>query len=456
MSSSPVARETEKLRARTQKSAKLFEEGRELAPSGVHSNYRLIDPYPLYFSRGQGSRLWDADGNEYIDFNMAFGALVAGHAHPKLTAAISDQIRNGTIYGYEGADCNELAKIITNRFHVDMVRFSSTGAEATMHALRIARAYRGRNKVLKFEGCYHGSHDALLVSVKPSKEKEGDPKRPNRVPASTGIPPATIENTLVAPFNDLDSTRQIAQSNQDDLAAIILEPIAMNMGFVPAEPDFIQGLRQLADETGAVLIFDEVKTCGKFFHGISDYYGVEPDMKTMGKAIAGGYPLSVTGGRRAIMEKIVPGVLSHAGTFNSNPLCVRAALVTLKEILTEDAFKRLNKLGELLAKGYLDIVMDQKLNAQVQWSGLSGTLMFAESPVTDWRSFQTINVGRWFAYWLSMLNQGIIPCGTGPDEQWTISVAHNEQDVQRHLEAFEKAAKTLQETIENLPIVEAI
>ncbi len=451
-----VPEETEKLRAKTPRSLKLFEEARKFAPSGVHSNYRLIDPYPLYFTKGRGSRLWDVDGNEYIDFNMAFGALVAGHAHPKLAAAISEQVRNGTIYGYESSDCNELAKIITERFHVDMVRFSSTGAEATMHAIRIARAYRGRRKVLKFEGCYHGSHDALLVSVKPSKEKEGDSKKPNAVPASTGIPEGTIENTLVAPFNDLQTTERISNTNRDDLAAIILEPIAMNMGFIPAKPEFIKGLRQIADDTGAALIFDEVKTCGKFFHGIADYYDVEPDMKTMGKAIAGGYPLSVTAGKREIMEKIVPGVLSHAGTFNANPLCVRAALVSLKEILTEDAFKHLNKLGAMLARGYEDIVRDKGVPAQVQWAGLSGTVIFADQEVTDWRGFQTIDVGRWFVYWLAMLNQGIIPCGTGPDEQWTISVAHTEEEVQKHLEAFDRAAGTVRETSERLPIVEAI
>ncbi len=456
MSSVPVKQETEKLQARTPKSAELFEQGRELAPSGVHSNYRLIDPYPLYFSKGEDGKLWDADGNEYLDFNMAFGALVVGHAHPKLTEAISDQIRKGTIYGYESTECNELAKIFTERFHVDLVRFSSTGAEATMHALRIARAYRGRRKVLKFEGCYHGSYDALLVSVKPSKEKEGDPKKPNRVPASIGIPEAAIENTLVAPFNDLEATRRIAETHRDDLAAIILEPIAMNMGFVPGKPDFIRGLRKIADVTGAVLIFDEVKTCGKFFHGISDYYHVEPDMKTMGKAVAGGYPLSVIGGRREIMERIVPGVLSHAGTFNSNPLCVRAAIVTLKEILTEDAFRRLDRLGSILAKGYEDLVKDRRIMAQVQWAGLSGTIMFTDREVLDWRSFQSIDVGKWFAYWLAMLNRGIIPCGTGPDEQWTISVAHTEEDVQKHLQAFGQAAKVVQATSESLPIVEAV
>jgi len=454
--SDPIGQESSELQAKTKESKRLFEESRKRAPSGVHSNYRLIDPYPLYFSKGKGSRLWDVDGNEYIDYNMAFGALVTGHAHPILVSAMVEQVRNGTIFGYENSGCDELAKILTERFHVDMVRFSSTGAEATMHAVRIARAYRNRAKVMKFEGCYHGSHDALLASVKPTKEKEGDSKRPNVVPASIGIPESTLSNTVVAPFNDLESTRILAEENRDDLAAIILEPIAMNMGYVPAKPEFIEGLRKISDETGAVLIFDEVKTCGKFYHGISDYYHTEPDMKVMGKGIAGGYPLSVIGGKREIMEKIVPGVLAHAGTFNSNPLSVRAAIVTLNEILTENAFDHLRKLGSMLGKGYEDVVRDRGLTARVQWAGPSGTIMFSDQEVTDWRSFQKVNVGQWFAFWLAMLNRGIIPCGTGPDEQWTISVAHTEEDIQRHLDVFSETASMIKATSEKLPIVEAI
>lgn len=456
ISVNPVKVEVERLQAKTGRSKSLFEASRRRTPWGVHSNYRFIDPYPIYFDRGEGSRLWDADGNEYIDFNMAFGALVTGHAHPKLTEAISDQIRKGTVYGFESADCDELAKIITERFHVDMVRFSSTGAEGTMHAIRIARAYRNRRKILKFEGCYHGSHDALLVSVHPPKEKQGEPRRPNRVSSSAGIPEDTIKNTVVAPFNDLEATQRIARKYRNDLAAIILEPIAMVMGFVPSTHDFIRGLRQIADETGAVLIFDEVKTSGKFYHGVSDYYHIEPDMKVMSKAIAGGYPLSVIGGKREIMEKIVPGLVAHAGTFNSNPLCVRAAIVTLKEILTEDAFSRLHKLGTMLAKGYEDIVENRNLTARVQWAGLSGTIMFTDREVVDYRTCQLIHIGKWYAYYVGMLNRGIIPFGTAPDEQWTISVAHTEDDIKRHLDAFDQVAEIVRRATEELPSIEAL
>jgi glutamate-1-semialdehyde 2,1-aminomutase len=405
---------------------------------------------------GRGSRLWDADRNEYIDFNMGFGALVTGHAHPVLTAAICDQIRKGTVYGYECADCDELAKIITERFHVDMVRFSSTGAEGTMHAIRIARAHTSRRKVMKFEGCYHGSHDALLVSVHPAKEKQGHPRRPNRVASSKGIPDGAIEDTVVAPFNDIEATRAIAETCQDDLAAIILEPIALVMGFVPGRLEFIRGLREIADDTGTVLIFDEVKTSGKFYHGVSDYYHIEPDMKVMAKAIAGGYPLSAIGGKREIMEKIIPGEVAHAGTFNSNPLCVRAGIVTLKEILTQDAFKRLERLGGMLATGYESIVKDRNLRAQVQWGGLSGTIMFTDTPVTDYRTCQMIDIGKWFTYYVAMLNRGIIPFGTAPDEQWTISVQHSEEDIQKNLRAFDEAAELVPATTEDLPIVEAL
>jgi len=453
---SPTKAELEKFQVKTRKSGELFARSRQRTPWGVHSNYRYLDPYPLYFKEGRGSRLWDVDGNEYVDFNMGFGALVTGHAHPLLTTAICDQIRKGTMYGYESEDCDELAKIITERFHLDMVRFSSTGAEGTMHAIRIARAHTARNKVLKFEGCYHGSHDALLVSVHPAKEKQGPARRPNRVASSKGIPAASIENTVVAPFNDIEATRSIVETCQDDLAAIILEPIGMTLGFVPGKEEFIRGLRAIADETGAVLIFDEVKTSGKFYHGVSDYYHVEPDMKVMAKAIAGGYPLSAIGGKREIMEKIVPGEVAHAGTFNSNPLCVRAAIVTLKEILTQDAFKRIDRLGEMLATGYGRIVKDRNLTAQVQWAGPSGVIMFTDTPVTDYRTCEMIDIGKWFTYYVAMLNRGIIPFGTAPDEQWTISVQHSEEDIDRNLRAFDEAAEIVRATTESLPIVEAL
>jgi glutamate-1-semialdehyde 2,1-aminomutase len=220
--------------------------------------------------------------------------------------------------------------------------------------------------------------------------------------------------------------------------------------------DFLKRVQELAGEIGAVLIFDEVKTSGKFYHGVSDYYHIEPDMKVMAKAIAGGYPFSAIGGKREIMEKIVPGEVAHAGTFNSNPLCVRAAIVTLRDILTEEAFKRLNRLGAQLAVGYEHTVKDKNLTAQVQWAGLSGTISFTDKPVTDYRTCQSIDIGKWFSYYVGMLNRGIIPFGTAPDEQWTISVQHTDQDIQRHLQAFDEVAELVKVTSLKLPVVEAL
>jgi glutamate-1-semialdehyde 2,1-aminomutase len=453
---SSIERETRTFESKSHRSKQIFEEARELAPFGVHSNYRFVDPYPLYFSRAKGSRIWDADGNEYIDFNMGFGALVAGHSHPTLVREISNCIDEGVLYGFEAEDSVELAKIITSRFGYDMVKFSTTGAEATMHAVRLARAYTGRSKLLKFEGCYHGSHDALLVSVKPATEKAGGRASPNQVPSSKGIPPEVVTNTIIAPFNDLEACEAIVRKHRDELAAIILEPIPMNMGFVLPEKGFLEGLRRLADESNCLLFFDEIKTCGKFHRGAANHFGVKPDLCTMGKAIAGGFPLSVITGSKKIMETIVPGQVSHAGTFNSNPLSVRAAIITLKNILTESGFHVAQKLGEQLGKGYDEIAHDAKLKAQLQWVGLSGTIHFSEEPVKDWRSFLETDTATWFLFYISMMNRGIIPTGTGPDEQWTVSVQHEKQDVNNAIETFKSIAADLKNVMETMPLVEAL
>lgn len=452
-----VPEEEAKLYAeRTKNSKRIFEANRRLAPYGVHSNYRFVEPYPLYVSHARGDRIWDVDGNEYFDFNMAFGVLACGHAHPKLVSAMREAIGEGTIYGFETEEAYELADLLCKRFGLEMVRFSSTGLEATHHAVRIARAYTSRKKVLKFEGCYHGSHDTLLVSVKPTAEKAGDARRPNRVPASLGIPEESVANTLVAPFNDLEATWEIVKENSGEVAAVILEPIPMNMGFVPPKKGFLEGLRKLCDEEGCLLIFDEVKTCGKFYSGAAGYFGVKPDLVTLGKAIAGGYPLSAVGGRRDVMETIVPGKVSHAGTFNSNPLSVKAALVTLGEILTEQALSQAQKLGDTLGSGYRDAVADHKLNAHVEWIGISGAVFFGGGRVENWRDFLRCDVGAWWTYYVGMLNRGVIPCGTGPDEQWTISVQHTEESVRKHLEVLDEVLAKLKREKPTMELVEAI
>jgi glutamate-1-semialdehyde 2,1-aminomutase len=442
--------------SRTPRSNSVFKKSRLLTPYGVHSNYRFNDPYPLYCRRARGSRIWDVDENEYVDFCMGFGALVSGHAHPLLTKAITDRIQNGTLLGFETEEAYTLAKIFSQRFSLDMVRFSSTGLEATMHALRLVRAYTKRKKILKFEGCYHGSHDALLVSIKPSKNKAGSKKFPNAVPASLGVPEEAIKNTAIAPFNDIEAVEELMRRNEGEMAGVILEPIPMNMGFIRPKPGFLEGLRKLCTKYGVALIFDEVKTSGKFYRGAAGHFGVSPDLTVMGKAVAGGYPLSVLGGKKEVMEKIVPGVVAHAGTFNSNPVSVTAGIVTLSEILTENAMQNSAKLGESLAKGYRDLIRDSGIQGRVQGSGLSATVYFSEREVTNWRDFLQCDVGLWWVYYTSMLNRGIIPTATGPDEQWTVSVQHTKDDIQRHLEVFEKVARSLRGLDISMPIVEAI
>jgi glutamate-1-semialdehyde 2,1-aminomutase len=451
-----VQRMREAYERRTRRSEELFKQAQRYTPFGVHSNYRYIEPYPLYCSRSQGSRIWDADGNEYVDFNMGFGALVTGHAHPLLVQAIKERAERGVMLGFEFEGTHELARLICERFGVDMVKFSSTGLEATQHAVRLARAYTGRRKVLKFEGCYHGSHDSLLVSVKPQRARAGHARKPRPVPASQGIHEGILANTLVAPFNDLEAVEEIMRRHGNDVAAIILEPIPMNMGFVPPKPGFLEGLRRLCDEYNSLLIFDEVKTCGKFYGGAQKRFGVRADLIALGKALAGGLPLSTLAGRREVMEAIVPGQVAHAGTFNANPLSVAAGLVTLRDILTEAAMERASRLGEELARGYQEILQDAKLQAQVQWMGISGNIFFTDKPVENWRDFLQCDVGRWWAYYLGMLSRGIIPEATGPDEQWTVSVVHGPEDISVALEAFKSVVSDLRRFELRLPVVEAI
>jgi glutamate-1-semialdehyde 2,1-aminomutase len=448
--------ELQEYRRRTKKSARTWEAAKRRIPSGVNSNYRFVEPYPLYIQKARGSRVWDADGNAYVDFNMAFGALVAGHSHPVLAKAMRDRVANGTIFGYESVEAAPLADHVCKRFHVDRLKFSMTGLDSTLFAVRLARAVTGRRRILKFEGCYHGSHDALMVSIKPRKEASGDPKRPNPVPASKGLLEELLATAIVAPFNDLDATETLALSHAEDVAGIILEPVPMNMGYVQPRPGFLEGLRAIADEVGAVLIFDEVKTCGKWYGGAEEAFHVRPDIKVLGKAIGGGFPLAAVGGRTAILDQVVPGQIAHAGTFNANPVSVSAGLVTLTKILTRPGVRHAQRIGTDLAKGYRDIIEDRDLPMTVPSGGISGTVHFARHEVTDWRSFQAVDVGRWWGYYVAMQNRGIIPMATGPDEQWTTSVAHTKADVALHLDAFEEVAGAIQHGQGEMSLVEAI
>ncbi len=455
MSMPPKVRaEISKFLERTKRSEEIYEEAKEYIPFGVNSNYRYSEPYPIYVSRAQGTRIWDVDGNEYIDYFMGYGVLTAGHSHPRLVEVITEKIKNGTIYGFEFEESYKLAKIICKRFNVEMVRFSNTGLECTMHAIRLARAYTQRDKIIKFLGTYHGSHDQVLVATKPNLKAAGHPKRPAKVPSCPGIPKSLIEDILIAQFNDLESVESILREHPDEVAAIILEPVPMNMGVILPKKGFLEGLRKLCDEYGVILIFDEVKTSGKVYGGAEEAFGVKPDMKVMAKAIAGGFPLSVIAGSKEIMQHYGPGRVAHAGTFNANPISISAAIVTLEEILTREAMAKAIKLSEDLAKGYRDVLTDAGIDNYVAIFGTSGNLYFTSEPIYDYHSMVSkLHIGRWWAYYVSMMNRGIIPTAFGFDEQWTVSVQHTEEDNQKHLDALQDTVPILKEEIPNIRLL---
>ncbi len=430
-------------RQRTPRSHALWEEARRWSPLGVHSNYRYVEPYPLYVNRAKGVTLWDADGNDYLDFNMGFGSLQSGHAHPKLVEALSRQVENGSVYGYEWERTPEVAERVCRRYGMAKVRFSTTGLEATHHAIRFARAHTKHRYVLKFEGSYHGSHDTLLVGVKPRLEVAGAHDHPKSAPASPGILPEVSERTLVAPFNDLAAARRIALEHRGDLAAVIAEPIPMNMGFIVPDDEFFPGLRELADELGALLILDEIKTGAKYPHGGAGRVGVRADLITLGKSIACGIPMSAIAAGPGILDEVGPRKVAHAGTYNSNPLAMTACLASLDHILTDEALERSARLNGRLAKGYQEVFDDAGVTAHVAADGVSGTVFFADHPVRNWRDFLTVDGDRSMLYYYLCLNRGLIPSGTGPDEQWTISVQHTDADVDRHLEILASVAERL-------------
>jgi len=433
----------EDYRRRTPRSLELFERARRWSPLGVHSNYRYLDPYPFYVKSARGVTLRDADGNQYLDFNMGFGSLQSGHAHPALVSTLQRQLEEGSVYGYEWERTPEVAERLCRRFGMDRVRFSTTGLEATHHAVRFARAHTRRRFVLKFEGSYHGSHDTLLVGVKPRREVAGPSDHPASAPASPGIPSEVTAGTLVAPFNDIEATRRIAYEHRDDLAAVIAEPIPMNMGFILPEPGFFPALREMCDQLGALLIFDEIKTGAKYPHGGAGRVGVRPDLMTLGKSIACGVPMSAVAAGPGLLDEVGPRKVAHAGTFNSNPMAMAACLASLDHVLTDAALERSADLCADLARGYRKVFESAGVTASVAADGVSGTVFFADHPIRNWREFLTVDGDRSMLYYYLCLNRGLIPSGTGPDEQWTISVQHTAADVHRHLEILASVADQL-------------
>jgi glutamate-1-semialdehyde 2,1-aminomutase len=429
-------------RQKTSQSAELHKKSVKLLPGGIGGSAPDYEPYPIFAMKAEGSRVWDVDGNAYVDFNLCWGVLLVGHRHPKIINGLQDQLNAGTIFGYPYEEIFDVAKALADRFPIEKIRFVNSGSEATHYAVRLARRYTGKDKIIKIEGAYHGVSDSLHISKRPTIGEAGPYHRPSAVPYGKGITTGAAKDTLIAPFNKTDVIRNILDENIGKVAAVIVEPVMMNAGVVPPKKGYLNDLRKLADEYNVVLIFDEVKTGPKIaWGGATEYFGVKPDLIALAKAIGGGLPLGACGGKEEIMNGI--GQEGLFGTFSANPLAIRASKITLTEILTNEAYSKLEKLGESLMKGYQDIIKDFKLKAIVQGINATGGILFTDSPVYDYRTWTKVDKAKTHRYWLSMVNEGIVPMAYCADEEWLISIQHTEEDIQLHLEAFKKVAANL-------------
>jgi len=439
--------EIETYERRTAKSAEAHKRALSRIPLGVASNYRHYEPYPIFVKESLGSAFWDLDGNQYVDHNLCFGALMAGHGHPAVLKAVENALRGGTTFGMPHQLEWELSEEICARYPVEMVRFGSSGTEVTMHACRIARAATGRDKILKFEGAYHGLHDVALVSTKPKQEEYGDRKEPNSVPAGLGVTKATTENVIISSFNDMESVRRRFERYPNAIAAVIVEPVMMNIGVCLPEPGFLQGLRDICSEYGALLIFDEVKTGAKLaWGGACEYFAVKPDLLCLAKSIGGGMPLAALGGRRGTMDLISQHKVFHGGTYNCNRVAMAAGLASFREVLTRENYALVGKLSRKLTDGYRQIISTVGLEAYVVSAGANGALMLYPSEIRDYRDWTRIDTDLWRQYWFGMVNCGILPQPYWWDEQWTISVQHTDADIDKHLAAFADIAPGLADT----------
>lgn len=450
-----LARERDRYRSRTEGSAALAEELKEIIPAGVCSTYRAYDPHPIHADRAEGAALYDVDGNRYLDFALNNGTQLVGHTHPDLEEAVTDQIQQGTLYTRPSELLAYAAEPLIDRWEaIEQVRFTNSGTEAVMHATRLARAYTGREKIIRMEGAYHGAHDPSLVSKMPPIPEAGPADNPRPVRESKGVPEMVEDDILLAQYNNADSVERLLREYGSEVAAILVEPACLNLGLVEPVDGFLERLRKLADEYNVVLIFDEVKTGVKLAPGGgAEYYGVQPDLVALAKAIGGGYSVGAFGGRQDIMQLIAADLqegvatgAAHYGTYNGNPLVLRAVGVTLREILTEEAYEHVNALNDRLVAGYRDVIADAELEAQVKQAGSQGMVHFTDASITTFRDWEVVDEEFHEAYWIGMVARGIIPHPHDASQQWTLSVQHTEADVDAHIEAFKDLAPDLAAT----------
>jgi glutamate-1-semialdehyde 2,1-aminomutase len=423
--------------ARQPESARLAAGATASLAGGVTSSWQITAPQPVWLSHGKGSKVYDVDGNSYVDLHGGYGAMLAGHAHPAIAEAIRSQAGRGTHFAQPTPHALAVAGELARRFGLPRWRFANSGTEATMDAVHLMRSITGRDLIIKVEGCYHGHHDSVQVSVTPDEADVGPAGTPNQVPASSGIPRAITDLTLVATFNDLGSVARLLDEHPGQVAGMILEPIMMNAGIIPPEPGYLAGLAGLLHSRGALLTFDEVKTgltVGP--GGVTGLSGVEPDLICLAKSLGGGVPVAAIGGTVPVMDHVASGGYEMVGTFNGNPLAMAATRAMLTEVATPEAYQRIERLRARAAAGIEAAIAAHGLTAHVVTAGAKGCVVFAPEPVRDYRGFLGVDDRYSHAHWLYQHNGGVFLPPWGKIEQWLISVQHDEADIDRLVKNF--------------------
>lgn len=418
----------------------LYTRARRSLARGVSSSFRAaVKPEPLYVDYGRGAYLVDADGIQYLDFTLAWGPLILGHSHPAINRAVQAQLARGCTFGAQ----HELEIRVAERIQAavpcaDLITFSNSGSEAVLVALRLARAYTGRPKILKFEGHYHGWTDSMLISYHPSLAEAGPYDAPHLVPGTQGQSLAALTDVLVLPWNNLAALEQAVQQNATELAAVIMEPVMCNSGMVEPVAGFLEAVRAVTKRYGVLLIFDEVITGFRLaFGGAQEAFRVMPDIAVYAKAVAGGFPLSVIAGQQAVMDLIANGTVQHSGTYNGNPISLAAAEVTLEQLNQPGVYEHLNALGRSLAHSARAILARYSLPARVHQVGPMMQILFtAQQEIGDYRAVAACNATVSDALVQELRNQGVLVL---PDGRWYLSAVHTEDDIQVALRALEKS-----------------
>ncbi|MGH7704160.1 MAG: aspartate aminotransferase family protein, partial [Gemmatimonadales bacterium] len=399
-------------------------------------------PYPVYLERGEGSRVWCQDSREYLDFHNGFGAMVVGHGHPLIVEACRKAASRGTHFAVTTEIAVEYGEELCRRFNLEAIRFTNSGTESTMDAIRVARAATGRDVVCKIEGSYHGHHDAVMFSVIPNADVMGGRERPAKAPVSKGLVKDASKYIEVVPFNDADFLEQVLNQRGQEIACLIMEPAMMNLGIVVPQPGYLQRARELCTKQGVIFIFDEIKTgCTIAAGGAIERFGVQPDLVCLAKAIAGGLPAGAFGGRKDLMFLIERGV-SQMGTYNGNPLVAHTGLVTLREILTPQAYQHLARLGTRLATGCRKAIDRYGLPAHTIDLGAKGCVSYRPTPMKNYRDFLNTLPELFGASYPWLLNRGIFMT-PGDEEQWTLSVQHSDADIDQYIGVFTEFCRVL-------------